>query len=85
MARVKIKIFTLPKCPNCPAAKALVEDIGKDYDVDIEEVSLEKDMITALQYGIVSTPSIAVNDKIISRGEVPKKEALKDEIERFLK
>jgi small redox-active disulfide protein 1 len=84
MAGVRIKIFTLPRCPNCPAAKALVEEVGREYGAEIEEVDLEKDPLTGLQYGIVSTPSIAVNEKIISRGEIPRKETLIEEIKRFL-
>jgi hypothetical protein len=45
---------------------------------------LKKDAITGLQYGVASTPSVAVNEKLISRGEVPEREVLIAEIKRAL-
>jgi small redox-active disulfide protein 1 len=84
IAKVNVKVFTLPNCPNCPAAKALVEDVAKDYDIDIDYIDLEKDVITGLQYGIASTPSIAINDKVIARGEVPEKAVLIEEIRKAM-
>jgi glutaredoxin len=74
----------MPECPKCPAAKELVKEVGKDFDIDIDEVDLKKDAITGLQYGVASTPSVAVNEKLISRGEVPEREVLIAEIKRAL-
>ncbi len=74
----------MPECPKCPAAKELVKEVGKDFDIDIDEVDLEKDAITGLQYGVASTPSVAVNEELISRGEVPEREVLIAEIKRAL-
>lgn len=74
----------MPECPKCPAAKELVKEVGKDFEIDIEEVDLKKDTITGLQYGVASTPSVAVNEKLISRGEVPEREVLIAEIKRAL-
>jgi glutaredoxin len=82
MVEVKVKIFTLEGCPKCPAAETLVEEVGEDYPITIEKVDLEKDMITGLQYGVVSTPSVAVGKEVISRGDVPKREELVEAIER---
>jgi glutaredoxin len=77
---VKVRVFTLPNCPRCPEAKALVKEIGKEYEIEIEEIDLEKDLIKGLQFGVASTPSIVVNEKIVSRGWIPKKEDLIKEI-----
>lgn len=74
----------MPECPKCPAAKELVREVGKDFDIDIDEVDLKKDAITGLQYGVASTPSVAVNEELISRGEVPEREVLIAEIKRAL-
>lgn len=84
MTKAKVTVFTMPECPKCPAAKELVKEVGKDFDIDIDEVDLKKDAITGLQYGVASTPSVAVNEKLISRGEVPEREVLIAEIKRAL-
>ncbi len=82
MAKTKVTVFTMPECPKCPAAKELVKDVGKELDIDIDEVDLNENMIQGLQYGVASTPSVAVNEKVISRGEVPDREVLIAEIKR---
>ncbi len=84
MTKAKVTVFTMPECPKCPAAKELVKEVGKDFEIDIEEVDLKKDAITGLQYGVASTPSVAVNEELISRGEVPEREVLIAEIKRAL-
>ncbi|MEE9564484.1 MAG: glutaredoxin [Candidatus Hydrothermarchaeaceae archaeon] len=84
MTKAKVTVFTMPECPKCPAAKELVKEVGKDFDIDIDEVDLKKDAITGLQYGVASTPSVAVNEELISRGEVPEREVLIAEIKRAL-
>lgn len=85
MAKTKLTVFTMPECPKCPAAKKLVEEIGKDMGIDIDEINLKEDMITGLQYGVASAPSVAVNKLVISRGEVPDREMLIAQIKRALK
>ena len=84
MVKTKVIVFTLPECSKCPAAKELVKEIGKDFDIDIDEVDLKEDMIKGLQYGVASTPSVAVNENVISRGEVPDREVLIAEIKRAI-
>ncbi len=82
MVKAKVTVFTMPQCPNCPAAKELVQEVGKDFDIEIEEIDLQEDKITGLQFGVASTPSVAVNEKVISRGDVPDREELIAEIKR---
>ena len=62
MKGVNIKIFTTPTCPRCPEAKAIINEISKKYNLQIDEIDLSKDMITGLQYQVASAPSVAVND-----------------------
>ncbi len=77
---MKLIVFTKKDCPNCPMAKKLVSEVSGELGIEFEEVDVEKDLIKALQVGVASTPSIAVeiNDKyeILFRSEVPTKEEL---------
>lgn len=85
MKGVNVKIFTTPTCPRCPEAKAVVKEIEKKYDIGVEEIDLSQDLITGLQYQVASAPSIAINDYIVARGSVPRKDELIMEIERAMK
>jgi small redox-active disulfide protein 1 len=84
VAKAKITVFTMPECPKCPAAKELVKEVGKDFDIEIDEVDIKEDMVKGLQYGVASTPSVAVNEKLISRGDVPSRDELIAEIKRAI-
>ena len=80
----KIVVFTMKNCPKCPAAKKLAEEIAEEFGLEVEEVDVEKDMITALQYNVASTPSIAVGDEVIARGDLPAKAELREMVKRVL-
>jgi glutaredoxin len=84
MAEVTVRIFTTPTCPKCPEAKALVKEIRRHYEFDVDEIDLSRDLLTGLQYQVASAPSIAVNGCVIARGEVPRKEELIREIKRAM-
>jgi glutaredoxin len=84
VTKAKVTVFTMPDCPKCPAAKELVKEVGRDFDIEIDEVDLQQDMIKGLQYGVASTPSVAVNEKLISRGDVPSRDELIAEIKRAI-
>jgi small redox-active disulfide protein 1 len=84
VTKAKVTVFTMPQCPKCPAAKELVKEVSKDFDIEIAEVDIKEDMVTGLQYGVASTPSVAVNEKLISRGDVPSRDELIEEIKRAL-
>jgi len=84
VTKPKVTVFTMPQCPKCPAAKELVKQVGESLDIDIEEVDIKEDMVKGLQFGVASTPSVAVNEKLISRGEVPDREELIAQIKRAI-
>jgi len=58
-----VKIFTKAKCPKCPAAKEIGAELKKEgipvhqYDLDTIDGLAE-----ASFYGILSTPSILIED-----------------------
>jgi glutaredoxin len=81
---MKLIVFTKNDCPNCPNAKQIAKDVAETLGLDFEEVDVEKDLITALQYNVASTPSIALEDEVLFRGEVPTREELIKEIKRII-
>jgi glutaredoxin len=82
---MKLIVFTKKDCPNCPYAKKIAKDVAEELGLEFEEIDVEKDLITALQYNVASTPSIALDEDVLFRGEVPTKDILKEEIRKIMK
>lgn len=83
---MKLRLFTLPKCPKCPAAKELANLIKKersDLTVEILDMSEPENKTTALMLQIASTPSFAVDDTSIFVGEVPSLDELNKKIDEY--
>ncbi|HIP25828.1 MAG TPA: thioredoxin family protein [Archaeoglobus profundus] len=81
----KLVVFIKKNCPQCPLAKKVAKEVAEELGLKYEEIDIEKDFITALQYNVVSTPSIAYDEELLFRGEVPTKDELKREILRLMK
>ena len=60
---IKVEVFTAPGCGKCGKAKHVLEDIVNEMDAGVEwrEVNILKEMDYAIELGVLSTPSIAIN------------------------
>lgn len=66
-----LKILVLGSgCPNCHTvesrAKQAVAEMGADARVE-----LVTDMATLMRYGIMQTPAVVIEDRVVSAGRVP--------------
>ena len=77
---MKLLLFTMEKCPNCPLAKKVVREVAEETGIEFEEIDVERDMLKALQYSVASTPSIVLlrngDYEVLFRSEVPSKREL---------
>ncbi|AEH07494.1 MJ0307 family thioredoxin [Methanothermococcus okinawensis] len=81
---VKIEVFTSPMCPHCPAAKRVVEEVVSGMEgVEVENVDVMKEPERAANYGIMAVPTIVIDGEVKFVG-APTKEALKDELAKYL-
>ncbi len=63
-------------CPKCKQTTAIVEDVVKENNIDatIEKV---EDIMKIMEYNVLSTPAIVIDEEITIKGRVPsKKEVL---------
>lgn len=60
-------------CANCRNTVALIEAVAKERG---EAITLEKveDLPTIMSYGVMSTPGVVVDGKVVHAGGVPSHE-----------
>ncbi len=65
-----------PGCANCRTTAKLIEEVAKEYgeDIQLEKVEAIKDIVS---FGILSTPGVIVDGKIVHSGGIPPKDKIK--------
>ncbi len=60
-------------CANCKTTIALIDKIAKDkgLSVQLEKVEELRDI---MGYGVMSTPGVVINGKVVHAGGVPSRE-----------
>ena len=66
-------------CANCKNTVALIEQVAKAKGIAIQLEKIE-DMRAITGYGVMSTPGVVVNGKVVHAGGVPSR----DKIEQWL-
>ncbi|WP_326907395.1 thioredoxin family protein [Sedimentibacter sp. MB31-C6] len=58
-------------CKNCIALKKNTEDAVKELGIEAEIVKIE-DMKDIVSYGVLQTPALVIDEKVVSFGKVLK-------------
>ena len=82
---MKIILFTKEKCPNCPLAKKIVNEVANELNIEVENVNIDEDVIRALQFNVASTPAAVLvkengDYEVLFRSEIPDRKELKEMI-----
>jgi len=64
-------------CANCNTTEKLIEKIAKDENIAIDIVKVS-DIQKIMEYDVMSTPAIVINEKVIIKGRVPSVEEVKE-------
>jgi small redox-active disulfide protein 2 len=59
-----------PGCSNCKVTAALIETIAREKGVPIHLTKVE-DIKEIMSYGIMSTPGVVLEKKVVHAGGVP--------------
>ena len=69
-AHVKLEILG-SGCANCQKLMAVTAAATRDLGVDDAEVVKVEDFPTIMAYGVMSTPALAIDGKLVMSGKVP--------------
>jgi len=58
-------------CANCRKLYAMTEAAVSDLGVDDAEIVKVEDFPTIMSYGVMSTPALAIDGKLVMSGKVP--------------
>jgi small redox-active disulfide protein 2 len=70
-------------CANCKRTKALSAEVIKELQIDATVVEVT-DIPTIMGYGVMSTPGIVINEKVVGSGGVPTKQQMVQLIQQAL-
>ena len=62
-------------CPKCKTTTAVVTDFVKENNIDAEVIKVE-DIMKIMEYNVMSTPAVVIDEIVLIKGRVPSKEDL---------
>jgi small redox-active disulfide protein 2 len=68
-------------CSKCKSLEKLTTEVVKENNFDAE-ISKVEDIVQIMKYGVMSTPALVINEKVMISGRVPSKEEIKQQIEK---
>ena len=69
---IEVKVFgTTPPCAKCKEVTKRAKQVAEKYPGEIEVTHLDALSDDGDKYGILMTPTIVINDKVVSVGKVP--------------
>jgi len=80
--KAQIKILG-PGCTKCKNLMKYTTEVVHENKFDVEVIKVE-DIIEIMNYNILATPAMLINDKVVLKGYVPSKEEIKKLIEQTI-
>ena len=64
-------------CPRCKALEQAVMNALAEMDISAD-VSKEEDIMKIIEYGVMHTPALVINGKVVFSGRVPASSEIKN-------
>lgn len=63
-------------CPKCKTLEKLTREVVEQSGIEATVVKVE-DIVAIMNYGVISTPALVVDGKVVVKGRVPSADELK--------
>jgi small redox-active disulfide protein 2 len=63
-------------CPKCKALEKVTRDVVAENGIEAN-VSKVEDIMDIMKFGVMTTPALVVDGKVVMKGHVPSKEEVK--------
>ncbi|MBN1199306.1 MAG: TM0996/MTH895 family glutaredoxin-like protein [Bacteroidales bacterium] len=71
---MEIKILG-PGCPKCKTLDKLTRNVVEKNGLDATITKVE-DIMEIMKYGVMSTPALVVDEKVVIKGRIPSEEEI---------
>ena len=72
---MEIKILG-PGCPKCKTLDKVTREVVKKHGINATITKVE-DIMEIMKYGVMSTPALVVDEKVLVKGRVPSADEIK--------
>ena len=63
-------------CPKCKTLEKMTQEAVSEMGIDAS-VTKEEDIMKIMAYGILSTPGLVIDEKVVMSGRLPSKNEIK--------
>ncbi|MBP7496552.1 MAG: TM0996/MTH895 family glutaredoxin-like protein [Bacteroidales bacterium] len=70
-------------CPNCKNLEKTVREVASQMNINAEITKVE-DITQIMSYGIMRTPGLVINEKVVLYGRVPSAKEIKEIIGKVI-
>ncbi len=70
-------------CPKCKTLERTTREVVEENGFDAEITKVE-DIMDIMNYGVLSTPGLVINEKVAISGRMPSRDEIKTQIQKHL-
>ncbi len=64
-------------CPNCKTLERTTREVVEEMGIEAT-ITKEEDIMRIMEYGVMHTPALVVDEKVVMSGRLPTKKDLKE-------
>lgn len=72
---MEIKILG-PGCPKCKTLEKLTRQVVEQSGIDATVTKVD-DIVAIMNYGVMTTPALVIDERVVVKGRVPSEEEIK--------